>query len=234
LVNGLARIGGSFARAKQAQSQSKTLYPFLRDGGGATARSEGGVGSDVTPSVNTSLEAEMLFMDKGWAKLRSWLLKRYGRFEFLKILEVQKSGRPHFHILISGIPYISHEDLSEIWQKYGGGYVWIRSVSKDLDAVLYVLKYVNKTILGDNKIYAALLFASNKRMFSMSQNLMSMLNVKRGAKEHGWAFQGTVDKSSVKAFCTEKEIAFEDFVRTTVTIEMLYDYPLLFDVWESE
>jgi hypothetical protein len=344
LANGLARIDGSLAGAKQAHSQSKTLYPFLRDGGGATARSGGGVGSDVTPPVNASLENssrvsvtsrkrvrsyhyylakdalswvadcgrkkldlrlvlvhfenwmenyhlgrfvrltkdneylfircvnrflqdykrklrkklwplrfvnwdlkleltvdpkkfmrledEMFFMDKGWAKLRYWLLKRYGRFEFLKILEVQKSGRPHFHILISGIPYIPHEDLSEVWQKYGGGYVWIRSVRKDLDAVSYIMKYINKTIFGDNKIYAALLFASNKRMFSMSQNLMSMLNIKRSAREQGWTFQGTVDESSVKAFCIEKEIEFEDFVRITVTTEMLYEYPLLFDVWD--
>lgn len=67
----------------------------------------------------------------------------------------------------------------------------------------------------------------------MSQNLMSMLNIKRSPKEQGWTFQGTVDESSVKAFCVEKETEFGDFVKATVTIEMLYEYPLLFDAWDA-
>jgi len=46
-------------------------------------------------------------------------------------------------------------------------------------------------------------------------------------------FQGTVDENSVKAFCVETKIEFGDFVRTTVTIEILYEYPLLFDVWDA-
>lgn len=86
---------------------------------------------------------------------------RYGHFEFLKVLEVQKKGRPHLLILIAGISHIPIEDLSAIWQKYGGGYAWIRSVEKRIDAVSYVLKYVNKTILGENETYAALLFADS-------------------------------------------------------------------------
>jgi hypothetical protein len=329
------------ARAKRVQSQSKTLYPFLRDGGGATARSDGGVGSDVTPPVNTSLEYtnrvsvtfrrksshyylakdalsrvadcgrkkldlrlvlvhfenwmeeyrlgrfvklsrgsewlfircvnrfmehykrvlwkklrllqfvewdlkldltldpkkfmrledELIFINRAWAKLRSWLLKRNGHFEFLKVLEVQKSGRPHLHILIKGFPYISYEELSSIWQKYGGGYVWVRSLSKDVNAVWYVLKYVNKTILGKNKAYAALLFASNKRMFSISQNLLTMLNIKRNRKKQGWKFEGTVDETSVKVFCREENIAFEDIIRIETTYEMLNQYSLLFEVF---
>jgi hypothetical protein len=40
--------------------------------------------------------------------------------ETFKVLEVQKSGRPHLHILITSIPFISHEDVYDIWQKYGG------------------------------------------------------------------------------------------------------------------
>lgn len=96
-----------------------------------------------------------------------------------------------------------------------------------------VLKYVNKAILGKDKTYAALLFASNKRMFSMSQNLMSKLNIKRYVKGQGWTFQGTIDESGIKAFCVEKEIGFGDFVKITVTIEVLYEYPQLFDAFDT-
>src|SRR4030043_1228846 len=64
-------------------------------------------------------------------------------------------------------------------EKYGGGYVWIKLIEGRVNAVSYVLKYVNKTILGVDKTYAALLFASNKRMFSMSRGLRDKLGVSR-------------------------------------------------------
>jgi len=179
------------------------------------------------------LEDELTFINKAWAKLRSWLLKRHGRFEFLKILEVQKSGRPHLHILVKGFPYVSHTDLTAIWQKYGGGWVWIRSISKNVNAVWYVLKYVNKTILGEDKTYAALLFASNKRMFSMSQNLMAMLNIRRNSTEQGWTFEGTVDENTLEAFCREQNVSFGDIVKIEATTEMYYNYPMLFEAWDA-
>jgi len=117
--------------------------------------------------------------------------------------------------------------LSSIWQKYGGGYVWIRSLGKNVNALWYILKYVNKTILGEDKAYAALLFASNKRMFSMSQNLLAMLNIKRNRREQCWKFEGTVDESSVKVFCREESVAFEDIIRIEATTEMLYYHRFL-------
>lgn len=55
LANGLACISESLAKAKRCQSKSYTLFP--RDGGGATAWSRGGVGSDVTPPNDTSLDS---------------------------------------------------------------------------------------------------------------------------------------------------------------------------------
>ena len=148
-------------------------------------------------------------------------------------MEVQKKGRPHLHILVAGISYVPHEDLYAMWQKYGGGYVWIRPIERSIDAVSYVLKYVNKTILGEDKIYAALLFASNKRMFSMSRGLRDKLNVNRRVEKQGYAFRGTVEESEVRAFCNEENLTYEDFVRVKLSTEILYQYPLLFDVLDT-
>lgn len=83
--------------------------------------------------------------------------------------------------------------------------MWIRSLDANVNTIWYVLKYVNKTILGKDKIYASLLFASNKRMFSMSQNLLAMLSIKRNRKEQGWTFEGKVDENTVAAFCNEEK-----------------------------
>jgi len=187
----------------------------------------------LDPSRFMRLVEEFAFIDKAWAKTRSWLYKKYGHFEFLKILEVQKKGRPHLHILIAGISYVPHEDLYAIWQKYGGGYVWIRPIERSIDAVSYVLKYVNKTILGEDKTYAALLFASNKRMFSMSRGLRDKLGVRHKIEKQGYAFRGTVEEGEVRAFCNEENLTYEDFVRVELSTEILYQYPLLLDVLDT-
>jgi hypothetical protein len=203
----------------------------------------------LDPKRFMRLSDEFALVDPAWAKTRAWLYKRYGHFEFLKVLEVQKTGRPHLHILLSGISHIPHADLYGIWQKYGGGYVWVRRIEGKIDAVSYVLKYVNKSILGENKTYAALLFASNKRMFSVSSGLRDMLcvrrktidrgirdilDVRRKIRKQGYAFGGTVEESEVRVFCVEENIAYEDFVRVKITNELLYQYPQLFDVFDTE
>lgn len=187
----------------------------------------------LDPKRFMRLEDELIFIGKAWAKLRAWLLKRYGRFEFLCVLEVQKSGRPHLHVLVSGIPYIPQSDLSEIWQKYGGGYVWIKAINSNVNALWYALKYVNKTILGRDKVYASILFASSKRMFSMSQNLLTKLNIRRNYKNQGWVFEGTVEESILKTCCEEENIVCGDFVKIKVTSSFMYKYPLLFDAWDN-
>jgi hypothetical protein len=187
----------------------------------------------LDPKRFMRLEDELLFIGKAWAKLRAWLLKRYGRFEFLCVLEAQKSGRPHLHVLVSGIPYVSHSDLSELWQKYGGGYVWVRAINSNVNALWYVLKYVNKTILGKDKIYASILFASNKRMFSMSQNLLTKLNIRRNYKSKGWVFDGTVDEFNIKIFCQEEKMVFDDFIKVKITFLMMHKHPLIFDSWKD-
>lgn len=177
---------------------------------------------------------EFAFIDRAWAKVRSWLYKRYGHFECLKVLEVQKKGRPHLYILITGISYVPHGDLYDVWQKYGGGYVWIRPIGKSVDTVSYVLKYVNKTILEEDKTYASLLFASNKRMFSTSRRLRDVLRARNKIGKQGFTFRGTVDESEVKTFCNEEDVAYGDFVRAKIKDEFLYQYPELFDVTGSD
>lgn len=187
----------------------------------------------LDPKKFLRLEDELVFIGKAWAKLRSWLLKSHGHFEFLCVLEIQKSGRPHLHILISGFPYDSHQELSNIWQKYGGGYVWVKSINSNINALWYVLKYVNKTIMGKDRVYAALLFASNKRMFTMSQSLLTKLNIRRNHRKQGWKFTGTIDENTVKAFYQEENMAFEDFILIKVTFQLMHENHMLFDIWED-
>ena len=70
-------------------------------------------------------------------------------------------------------------------------------------------------------------------MFSMSQNLLTKLNIRRNYKKQGWKFEGTVDESPLKIFCEEEKIVFNDFIKVKVTFSLMYEYPLLFDVGDT-
>ena len=109
----------------------------------------------------------------------------------------------------------------------------MRSIDSDVNALWYVLKYVNKTILGKDKVYASILFASNKRMFSMSQNLLTKLNIRRNYKSEGWKFDGTVNENDLKIFCKEENVVFDDFMRVEVTFQLMREYSVIFDSWDD-
>lgn len=186
----------------------------------------------VDPKRFFRLIDEFNFIVRAWNKLRSWLKKRYGSFEFLRVLEVQKSGRPHLHILLSGIKWISHQELSDVWSKYGAGeVVYLKSVygRSNLKATAYVLKYVNKTLSNVDKKYSALLFASNKRVFGLSRGAQNMVNVGRVKKEpQGFEFLGSVSVGEVEAFLAEQGIEFGFMARVTVSLAQEYEYGYLF------
>jgi hypothetical protein len=54
-------------------------------------------------------------------------------------MEFQQCGWVHWHLLLVGISYISHNDLTELW---GHGYVWVRRA--DEAELRYVCKYIAK------------------------------------------------------------------------------------------
>ena len=60
--------------------------------------------------------------------------------------------------VIWGTPDIPHDGLTKL-QKCDSDYAWIRALDMSVNGFWYVLKYVNKTILDKDKIYASLLFA---------------------------------------------------------------------------
>ena len=64
-------------------------------------------------------------MTKDWHKLITALKKR-GRIDYLRVVEAQKDGYPHFHVLIFGRAIAPRDTLgviTKLWAKYGGGFV---------------------------------------------------------------------------------------------------------------
>jgi len=135
----------------------------------------------VDPSRFFHLHDEFKAVVAGWHKMAAWLRKTYGPFFYVRVLEFQKSGRPHLHVIAVLPEYVDYGKMQQLWdKKYDIGvqcrFDDIRENKKG-DGLSYVLKYVTKSIVNVEKmenIYSSLLFASNMRLFSMSDVRRSM------------------------------------------------------------
>ena len=86
------------------------------------------------------------YLNRIFAKLRVYLKREYGVApQYIRVLEFQKNGNPHFHILIDR--YIARQWIQAAWAAVGGGrqvdirYVDVHRVSP------YLSKYLTKELL---------------------------------------------------------------------------------------
>lgn len=143
--------------------------------------------------------------------------KKYGAFFYVCILETIKKGRPHLHILTT-LPFVDVDDMREKWVKYGDGQqMRVDCLSGSYNGVGYVLKYVTKSLVnsaeGKLDLSTVLLFASNKRLFSMNDaRNRSMLDYHHRVSETSYEIIGSASFGVVESFCREMEIDVEDFM----------------------
>jgi len=191
---------------------------------------------EVNPHNHALFINEFAYMNRAWCKLRAWLYKSYGKFDFLKVVELHKSGRPHFHVLISGLSYIDYKKVESIWSskgKYGVGFSKRRSIRSDFNALWYVLKYVNKCVVGSGKfdnVVASIYFATNRRLFSMSRGLLSNVGFKRKEKgEVVYNFVGSRGAVAVNEFLVSKSLVSDGlYYHIVIDTKDLYEFPRLF------
>ncbi|MCK5615175.1 hypothetical protein KAR91_75630, partial [Candidatus Pacearchaeota archaeon] len=78
-----------------------------------------------------------------WNRMRTYLVKKYGRFDYLRIVEPHKKGGwPHMHILVRGFESLPKaDDVITRWG-FGWNYQCMRMPPKE--AAKYVSKYLTK------------------------------------------------------------------------------------------
>lgn len=84
------------------------------------------------------------YINRCWGKLRVYLSRKYGRsISFIRLLEQQKNGNAHFHILIDR--FIPYEWIKGAWDAVGGGSVYVQC--KDIEETAnYCVKYLTKDL----------------------------------------------------------------------------------------
>jgi hypothetical protein len=116
------------------------------------------------------------YLRKCFSKFRVSLLRKFGKtISFIAVVELQKSGMAHLHVLI-GV-YIDQAWISEAWQSVGGGSVVdIRFV--DVHRVTaYVAKYLTQDLL--------LSVPASKKRISTSRNI----HLFEKKKKTGWVWK---------------------------------------------
>lgn len=102
------------------------------------------------------------------------LSRQMGVFKYITVIEYQKRGAVHYHILCN-LPYIKKVELGNIWSH---GFVQINRVSDDGHIVRYISKYMMKN--ADDPRF------SNLRRYHCSTKLDRPVKLSYRLAHHYW------------------------------------------------
>ena len=110
-----------------------------------------------------SQKEQVQYLRECWRGMRVYLKRKLKRSAmFICVLEFQKNGRPHLHVLVDA--YLPKDWLLRSWQALGGGYTDIRFV--DIHRVsAYLSKYMTKDWLEDFPVNCRRITASRGLVF---------------------------------------------------------------------
>jgi hypothetical protein len=99
------------------------------------------------PAVWTAEETPRQVFDRTRRKLTTFLtyLKRkLGRLEYIRVLEQTKRGYPHYHLLLRS-PWIDYDTAKAKWEQLTGAWmIDIQKIKKDERNIRYITKYLTK------------------------------------------------------------------------------------------
>lgn len=105
-------------------------------------------------------------LGKKWNRMRTYIAKKYGKFDYLRIVEPHKKGGwPHMHILIKG--HVMKTEVVEMITKWGFGWNMHSVRMPYKTAARYVSKYLTKE--WPNTDASILRVASKCRIVSVSR-----------------------------------------------------------------
>jgi len=85
---------------------------------------------------------DLTVANKEWDKFIKRLRRKYGSFKYLNVVEFQKRGAVHYH-MVSDLPYIPKQELAELW---GQGFVKINNIAHVDNIGAYIVKYMTKEL----------------------------------------------------------------------------------------
>lgn len=99
--------------------------------------------SEKSKFITLTFAENITDMDRAnreFTKFIQRMRRRYGKFKYLAVIEFQKRGAVHYH-MISDLPYIENEKMAGIWRN---GFVRINEIRHVDNVGAYVVKYMTK------------------------------------------------------------------------------------------
>lgn len=117
-------------------------------------------------------EESTTYIRQCWNKFRTYLKRKHRiSISFITILEFQKNGYAHLHILVDR--YINHAWIKSAWQGVGGGRI-VHITQVDLHRVAgYLSKYLTKDLLTNG-------FKARQRRYTTSRDIILFVKNSNG------------------------------------------------------
>jgi hypothetical protein len=121
-----------------------------------------------------------LFYPKLFNRFMSFVKKKLGSdyVGFFRVWEATKKGYPHIHLIIftKRRRYLSRKQLEQWW----GAFVWIERVRHTVKAVMYLVKYLLKS-LDEQNLTVQILWFLKMRSFGVSKSLFYLIQYKHNS-----------------------------------------------------
>lgn len=118
-------------------------------------------------------------------------LKRHTNtdIKYIAVIEFQKRGSIHYHIVIFNLPYTRKEEIARIWRH---GYVKINAIDNIYNIGAYVSKYMGKDV-GDDRLVG-------EKCYFTSRGLKKPVEIKDSAQI--WGCLDAIKEKNMKVYGT--------------------------------
>lgn len=119
----------------------------------------------------TSLKEANEKFDLFRRKLKRYLKKLNYELKYVSVIEFQKRGAVHYHIILFDVPKIDYKKIYDMWSQ---GWVYIKKIKNERMMINYVSKYIIKNINSEGMIK----LKKNEKFYDRSRNLKDVEVIK--------------------------------------------------------
>jgi len=84
------------------------------------------------------------------------------RLKYTCVIEFQKRGAIHYHVVFFNMPYIKKSKLAQIW---GNGFIKVNNIDNVDNVGAYVCKYMSKNFIDDERLRGHKCYFSSRNLY---------------------------------------------------------------------
>jgi len=128
---------------------------------------------------------------KYWGEYCKKLKYRFGNIKYIAVVEFQKRGAIHYHVVYFSLPYIQNvkDVLAKLW---GQGFINVKTLREVRNIGAYVCKYLQKDVMDSRLV--------GEKVYFGSRELIKPFEIKKEENIAEFLLNGTIDKLLEKEY----------------------------------